>query len=111
MPRECKVVNPKLPCSAKFGADPGRTSDLEELNLDYDGKRDRWNGFQPDDYKQVIEAVATLGGSRISWLFRVHFQNLTSPKANLQFVGHHFLTKMDFTEDFQKIFMSFLWCF
>ena len=27
----------------------------QELNLDYDGKRDRWNGFQADDYKQVIE--------------------------------------------------------
>jgi len=26
-----------------------------ELNLDYDGKHDRWNGFQPDDYKAVIE--------------------------------------------------------
>jgi len=30
---------------------------FQELNLDYDGKRDRWNGFQPDDYKQVIEDV------------------------------------------------------
>jgi len=28
---------------------------ITELNLDYDGKRDRWNGFQADDYKQVIE--------------------------------------------------------
>lgn len=28
---------------------------IETLELDYDGKRDRWNGFQPDDYKDVIE--------------------------------------------------------
>mmetsp|Transcript_73088 Transcript_73088/g.144947 ORF Transcript_73088/g.144947 Transcript_73088/m.144947 type:complete len:588 (-) Transcript_73088:74-1837(-) len=28
---------------------------IESLVLDYDGKRDRWNGFQPDDYKDVIE--------------------------------------------------------
>eukprot|EP00930_Biecheleria_cincta_P105905 TRINITY_DN98_c0_g1_i1.p1 TRINITY_DN98_c0_g1~~TRINITY_DN98_c0_g1_i1.p1 ORF type:complete len:704 (-),score=195.17 TRINITY_DN98_c0_g1_i1:40-2082(-) len=28
---------------------------VQELNLDYEGKRDRWNGFQADDYKQVIE--------------------------------------------------------
>lgn len=28
---------------------------IENLALDYDGKRDRWNGFQPDDYKLVID--------------------------------------------------------
>mmetsp|Transcript_136714 Transcript_136714/g.380994 ORF Transcript_136714/g.380994 Transcript_136714/m.380994 type:complete len:587 (-) Transcript_136714:205-1965(-) len=28
---------------------------IETLELDWDGKRDRWNGFQPDDYKEVID--------------------------------------------------------
>lgn len=28
---------------------------VERLELDWDGKRDRWNGFQPDDYKEVID--------------------------------------------------------
>lgn len=28
---------------------------IETLSLDYDGKHDRWNGFQADDYKEVIE--------------------------------------------------------
>eukprot|EP00445_Apocalathium_hangoei_P004930 CAMPEP_0203846388 /NCGR_PEP_ID=MMETSP0359-20131031/4396_1 /ASSEMBLY_ACC=CAM_ASM_000338 /TAXON_ID=268821 /ORGANISM="Scrippsiella Hangoei, Strain SHTV-5" /LENGTH=685 /DNA_ID=CAMNT_0050761705 /DNA_START=58 /DNA_END=2115 /DNA_ORIENTATION=- len=26
---------------------------IEDLNLDYDGKRDRWNGFHVDDYKEI----------------------------------------------------------
>ncbi|KAI6659787.1 Pre-mRNA-splicing factor SLU7-like [Oopsacas minuta] len=26
-----------------------------ELSLDYDGKRDRWNGFNPNDYDKVME--------------------------------------------------------
>ncbi|KAH6947379.1 hypothetical protein HPB50_018534 [Hyalomma asiaticum] len=29
--------------------------DLPSLNLDYDGKRDRWNGFDPACYQAVIE--------------------------------------------------------
>lgn len=28
---------------------------LPNLNLDYDGKRDRWNGFEPEMYKFVID--------------------------------------------------------
>lgn len=28
---------------------------VQDLELNYEGKRDRWNGFQADDYKQVIE--------------------------------------------------------
>jgi len=28
---------------------------VETLDLDWDGKRDRWNGFQPDDYKDIID--------------------------------------------------------
>lgn len=28
---------------------------IDDLHLDYEGKRDRWNGYQPDDYKAVIE--------------------------------------------------------
>eukprot|EP00811_Abedinium_folium_P023258 NODE_3279_length_2061_cov_6.655636.p1 GENE.NODE_3279_length_2061_cov_6.655636~~NODE_3279_length_2061_cov_6.655636.p1 ORF type:complete len:559 (+),score=228.90 NODE_3279_length_2061_cov_6.655636:303-1979(+) len=28
---------------------------ITEVKLDWDGKRDRWNGFQADDYKEVID--------------------------------------------------------
>eukprot|EP00928_Gymnodinium_smaydae_P061444 TRINITY_DN45512_c0_g1_i1.p1 TRINITY_DN45512_c0_g1~~TRINITY_DN45512_c0_g1_i1.p1 ORF type:complete len:513 (-),score=162.95 TRINITY_DN45512_c0_g1_i1:113-1651(-) len=28
---------------------------IQDLALDYEGKRDRWNGYQPEDYKATIE--------------------------------------------------------
>merc|ERR1719487_2245376 len=28
---------------------------IEELNFDWEGKRDRWNGFEADDYKVVMD--------------------------------------------------------
>lgn len=37
---------------------------IESLELDWDGKRDRWNGFQPDDYKEVIDEWEKVEGER-----------------------------------------------
>jgi len=37
---------------------------IESLELDYEGKRDRWNGFQPDDYREVIEEWEKVEGER-----------------------------------------------
>mmetsp|Transcript_14537 Transcript_14537/g.45801 ORF Transcript_14537/g.45801 Transcript_14537/m.45801 type:complete len:664 (+) Transcript_14537:18-2009(+) len=37
---------------------------VESLELDWDGKRDRWNGFQPDDYKDVIDEWEKVEGER-----------------------------------------------
>lgn len=37
---------------------------IEDLKLDYDGKRDRWNGFQADDYKQIQDEWERVEDSR-----------------------------------------------
>lgn len=29
--------------------------DQPNLNLSYDGKRDRWNGYDPEQHKAIIE--------------------------------------------------------
>lgn len=40
---------------AKYtGKDLGRDEVIQQIKLDYEGKRDRWNGYNPNDYKTVI---------------------------------------------------------
>ncbi|XP_042228430.1 pre-mRNA-splicing factor SLU7-like [Homarus americanus] len=43
--------------SAKYDAHNIAPDDimLPDLNLDFDGKRDRWNGFDPSEYAAVVE--------------------------------------------------------
>lgn len=41
---------------AKFtGQDIMPDEIVMNLDLDYDAKRDRWNGFNPDDYDEVMQ--------------------------------------------------------
>ncbi|XP_030639790.1 pre-mRNA-splicing factor SLU7 isoform X2 [Chanos chanos] len=45
---------------AKFsgtGIAPDEHSQVQ-LSLDYDGKRDRWNGYDPDDHMRIVEEYA-----------------------------------------------------
>ena len=50
---------------AKYtGKDLGRDEVIEQVKLDYEGKRDRWNGYNPNDYKTVIEEWEILENER-----------------------------------------------
>ena len=42
---------------ARFTGDNIACDEYEQpdVNLDYDGKRDRWNGFNPNDYDKVLK--------------------------------------------------------
>ena len=33
-------------------------NDQITLSMDYDGKRDRWNGYDPDDHMRIVEEYA-----------------------------------------------------
>lgn len=50
---------------AKFtGKDIGQDEVISHVKLNYEGKRDRWNGYDPDQYKTVIEEWEVLEGER-----------------------------------------------
>lgn len=45
---------------AKFtgtGIAPDEHSQVQ-LDLDYDGKRDRWNGYDPEEHQRIVEEYA-----------------------------------------------------
>lgn len=52
--KDC-VERPRKISAKKSGKNLMPDEYIDDLALDYEGKRDRWNGYQPDDYKEVIE--------------------------------------------------------
>lgn len=52
--KDC-VERPRAVSAQKNGKNLMPDEHIEEIKLDFEGKRDRWNGYQPDDYKEVIE--------------------------------------------------------
>lgn len=52
--KEC-VERPRAVGAAQNGKNLMPDEHIQNLALDYDGKRDRWNGWQADDYKQILD--------------------------------------------------------
>lgn len=56
---------------------------IETFELDYDGKRDRWNGFDPSTYARVIERYEARDEARRKYLKEQQLKNLEE-KNNAQ---------------------------
>jgi pre-mRNA-processing factor SLU7 len=52
--KDC-VERPRKISAKKNGKNLMPDEFIEDLKLDYEGKRDRWNGYQPEDYQEVIQ--------------------------------------------------------
>lgn len=52
--KDC-VERPRKVTAKQNGKNLMPDEHIETLELDFEGKRDRWNGYQPDDYKEVID--------------------------------------------------------
>ncbi|WPH01639.1 Pre-mRNA splicing Prp18-interacting factor-domain-containing protein [Acrodontium crateriforme] len=51
----------KRKAGAKWtGKDIAADENVQDINLGWDAKRDRWNGFEAEEYKEVIEEYNTL---------------------------------------------------
>lgn len=47
------------------GKNFGRDEIISQVDLNYEGKRDRWNGYNPDNYKTVIQDWEALESERL----------------------------------------------
>lgn len=58
----CVCVQRPRKVGAKFsGEDIAPDEPVQhDLNLDFDGKRDRWNGYDPSEHKRVVEEYQKL---------------------------------------------------
>jgi len=61
--KDC-VERPRLVSARQNGKNLMPDEYISDLKLDWDGKRDRWNGYQPEDYKKVIEEWESVEGER-----------------------------------------------
>jgi pre-mRNA-processing factor SLU7 len=61
--RTC-IERPRKVGAEFSGENIGRDDLLVEAKLNYEGKRDRWNGYDPATYKHVIEEWNALDKER-----------------------------------------------
>lgn len=40
-----------------------------QIDLDYDGKRDRWNGYDPEEHQRIVEEYAKVDLVRSIYVF------------------------------------------
>ncbi|KAK6154066.1 hypothetical protein DH2020_013705 [Rehmannia glutinosa] len=55
---------------------------IETIELDYDGKRDRWNGYDPASYKDVIQMYESRDEARNNYLKEQQLKNLEEKNGN-----------------------------
>ncbi|KAK6127545.1 hypothetical protein DH2020_038703 [Rehmannia glutinosa] len=55
---------------------------IETIELDYDGKRDRWNGYDPASCKDVIQMYETRDEARNNYLKEQQLKNLEEKNGN-----------------------------
>lgn len=75
---------------AKFtgnGMAPDEHSQIS-LDLDYDGKRDRWNGYDPEDHMRIVEEYAKVDQAKQTLKSQKLHEELASGKLTDQAVSH-----------------------
>jgi pre-mRNA-processing factor SLU7 len=55
---------------------------IETIELDYDGKRDRWNGYDPSSYSHVVERYEARDAARRKYVKEQQLKKLEEKNGN-----------------------------